>query len=110
LARASHRRQLKTLCLHPQQLTNIHHSNVTWPIFEINLLNLILLYVVGLYLKMMKTWYFCDMEKSFWNWKKIGKFCEKEMFKNGKKPNSVAMSATFQKTNDDCKYVPLSIK
>jgi hypothetical protein len=35
---------------------------------------------------------------------------ERKLVKKWKKPNSFAMSATFQKTNDDCKYVPLSIK
>jgi hypothetical protein len=30
-------------------------------IFAINVSNIIFLYVVGLYLKMIKTWNFCDM-------------------------------------------------
>jgi hypothetical protein len=67
------------------------------------------LYVVGLSLKLKTKWYFCDMEKSFWNQKKIDKFCDNEIFENGKKPNSFAMSATLEKKGD-CKYVPLLIK
>jgi hypothetical protein len=82
--------------------------NLNVYIFAINRLNIFFGYVVGLYLKMMKIWYICDMVKSFWNWKKIYKW-ERDVQK-WKKPNSFAMSATFQNINDDCKYVSLSIQ
>jgi len=59
---------------------NYNLLNLNVYIFAINLLSIIFLVCCRFIFENDENMIFCDMEKPFWNKKKIDKFCDKEMF------------------------------